>query len=95
MQNFSMKKVTIWGGSFFARGFIPKAARSSLNGRHQFMSVFTVTPAHPASSDLVIAFILVRNFTEFERSKRIVCFVQTTRLLRSNDLILCLLSRDL
>ena len=57
MASFSQMKPTIFGGSTFTLGCRPIASSSCRNGRSQFISVCTLTPAFMASSDFDIAFI--------------------------------------
>ena len=57
MQNLSAIHFTMWGGSTLMLGFSPIRVSSLRYGRHQFISVLTVTPALSANCCFVIAFI--------------------------------------
>ena len=57
MQNLSAIHFTMWGGSTLMPGFKPIRVSSLRYGRHQFISVLTVTPALSANCCFVIAFI--------------------------------------
>ena len=46
MQNFSVMKRTMWGGSTFIWGSMPIVSSSFRKGPHQLISVFVVTPVH-------------------------------------------------
>ena len=61
MQSFSAMNFTAIGGSSRCFGVSPIASSSRRNGLHHLFSVFTLTPALSASSDFVIALILLRN----------------------------------
>ena len=58
MQNLSAIHFTMWGGSTLMPGFSPIRVSSLRYGRHQFISVLTVTPALSANCCFVIAFIM-------------------------------------
>ena len=57
MQNFSVMKRTMWGGSTFMWGYMPIVSSSFRKGPHQLIRVFVVTPALSASCCFVIALI--------------------------------------
>ena len=62
MQNFSVMKRTMWGGSTFMWGYMPIVSSSFRKGSHQLISVFVVTPALSASCCFVIALIILTSY---------------------------------
>ena len=59
MQNLSAIHFTMCGGITLMPGFSPIRTSSVRYGRHQFISVLTVTPAAWANCCFVIAFITI------------------------------------